>query len=270
VNRTFPFTLLCVALALASMLSGCATVEPLPLSTERVQDIVAQYPQTPDKLKLDQITPATVASATESAGSPDVLVIVHPAYSVFFRDRSKDTYSEMKYHLLKQQFDNEARLIRSQTAVGKVVILVLPGNFAADSQAPLSFVSYLNSMATGTRPVYYVQSETSSSGTLSMNDMVNLYQFLQSMKVNKVMIGGGYIGRCQREFYGQLTTYLDRSRAYIVPEISTISPDDVSDAEARTILSSIMREDFTPIKSFIDKKSNGKANVRSLPQKQVP
>jgi len=269
VKRNFPAAIPCMLLALALILSGCASKEPLPTTTVRAQDIAAQYPQTLDKLRMHQLTATTIVSAPETAGSPDIFVIVHPAYSIFFRDRSKDAYSDMKYRLLKRQFDNEARLIRSQAAAGKAVVLVLPGNYAADSSSPLSYVTYLNSMVVGTRPIYYVLSETSSSGTLPIDDMVNLYQFLQSLKVNKVMIGGGYIGRCQREFYNQLTTYLDRSKAYIVPEISTISPDDVSDAEARTIIRSLSREDFTPVKAFIDKKSNGKANVLSLPQKRV-
>jgi len=112
-----------------------------------------------------------------------------------------------------------------------------------------------------------VLSENTSSGTLNMSEMVHLYVFLQALKVNqsRVMIGGGYIGRCQREFYTQLTTYLDRSVTYIVPEMSTISPEDITDSEAMAILGSLMQQNFTPVKQFIDKKTHGSANVSSIP-----
>ena len=257
----------CVALFPFLLVSGCSTVDPANIVSQTATEIVNQYPEALEQLKLKDITQVQPSEIPDVDGSRDVFVIVHPAYSVFFRDKEKERYSSAKYSLLKKQFDNEAVLIASQAALGKIVVLVIPGNYPVDSKAPLSYVSYLNSIAGGGQKVYYVLSETSGSGNLSMNDMVSLYVFLQALKANKIMIGGGYIGRCQREFYNQLTTYLDSTVAYIVPELSTISPDDVSEGEALNIFSGLQRQDYSLVKSFIDKKTGGKANTLSISQK---
>jgi len=256
------------ALALAALGSGCASVEPTGVYQHRTAGILNGYPQSQEPLKLQRITSVPPSIETASAGSGEVFIIVHPAYSAFFRDPSKDRYSEAKDLMVQKQFDNETSAIAAQAASGKIVVLVLPGNYAVDSQSPLSYVSYLNSLVAEGRQMYYVLSETSSTGSLPMTDMVNLYSFITANNARKVMIGGGYIGRCQREFYGQLTTYLDKSLAYVVPEMSVVSPDDVSEEEALTIASSVTMHDFSPVRSFIDKKAGGKANILSIPPKR--
>ena len=264
-KNKIPYTILCSAVLVVSLaLSGCATVDQPGPASGRNLDILGGYPQTNEALMTRKLT----ASVKPHSVSSDVFIMVHPAYSIFFRDLNKKKYSDATSSLLRQQFDNEAKLIADQAGAGKIVILVVPGNYADDSISPLSYVSYLNTVTAGAKSVYYVLSETSSSGSLPMNEMVNLYQFLQTVKDGKVMIGGGYIGRCQREFYNQLTTYIDSSRAYLVPELSSISPDDVSEGEALRILSSLQQQDYTPVRMFIDKKTKGKANILSLPQKR--
>jgi hypothetical protein len=95
--------------------------------------------------------------------------------------------------------------------------------------------------------------------------MATLYGFLQKVKATRLLIGGGYIGRCQREFYNQVTASVERVTAYIVPEISSLSPDDVSDREAAEILASLRQGDYTPVRRFIDKKSGGAAETIQLP-----
>ena len=268
VKRTIPSSMLFLLLLPVILVFGCASVDPSYASSSlNATEIVSQYPESREPLKLVDITKARYTDIPVSENSNDVLVIVHPAYSVFFRDKDKEHYTNAKYNLLKKQFDNEAVLISSQAALGRTVVLVIPGNYPADSRAPLSYVSYLNSISSGEKQIYYVLSETSGSGTLAMNDMVSLYGFLQSQKVNKVMIGGGYIGRCQREFHNQLTTYMDKTVAYIVPELSTISPDDVSEGEAMNIFNGLQRQDYSLVKAFIDKKTGGKANTLSISQK---
>ena len=64
-------------------------------------------------------------------------------------------------------------------------------------------------------------------------------------------------------------TYIERKSSYIVPEISTISPDDVTDEEAAAILASIREKDYTPVKKFIEKKTKGAANILPLPANSV-
>jgi hypothetical protein len=95
--------------------------------------------------------------------------------------------------------------------------------------------------------------------------MVNLYRFLQAVRASKVLIGGGYIGRCQKEFYAQFTTYYDRMQTYIIREISTISPEDVSVNEADLIANGIQHQDFASVGHFIDGKLGDDVNVLSVP-----
>lgn len=241
--------------------------QPKSVSNHNV-NILGRYPQTNEALFAQKLTASVISSAKPNPLSSDVYIMIHPAYSVFFRDLNKKQYSDATYDLLKKQFDNETKMIADRAMAGKSVILVVPGDYINDSVSPQSYVSYLNTVTAGANSVYYVLSETSSSGSLPVNEMVNLYQFLQSIKAGKVMLGGGYIGRCQREFYNQLTTYLDSSNTYLVPEISSISPDDVSEGEALMILSSLQRQDYSPVRTFIDKKTGGKANILSIPQKR--
>ena len=257
----------CIVLVFSLLLSGCAT-GGRQRSSKRPADVPERNVQIEDQLKLQRVTAGTIAAVPKNMVPKNVFIIVHPAYSFFLRDADKGKLSQAKYDLAKKQFDNEKEAITSQAAAGSVVILVLPGNYGVDSSDPISYVAYLNSMLDGGRQIYYVLSETSSTGTLPVNDMVSLHSFLQALKVNKakVMIGGGYIGRCQREFYNQLTTYLDTSLADIVPEISTISPDDISDSEAEAISSRLQQQDFTPVKMFVDKKTKDSASVLSMPK----
>ena len=53
-----------------------------------------------------------------------------------------------------------------------------------------------------------------------------------------------------------------------MPEISTISPDDISDAEAKEMLESIERRDYRPVRRFIDRKLDEAPNLLSIPPKK--
>jgi hypothetical protein len=244
---------------------GCATVDHPRNTSKHFSELMRRYPPAGGAFLPRKITAESAAALPEKSELNEIYIFVHPAYSMFFRDLNKDLYTDEKFSLLKNQFDHEEQVIEAQITAGKIVVLVLPGNYLNDSFAPQGYVSYLNALTQGGASLYYVLSETSSSGSLAANDLVSLYQFLQTLNAKTVMIGGGYIGRCQREFYDQLTNYLDGSRAFIVPEISTISPEDVTDDEALKIVSRLRERDYSPIKAFIDKKTHGNANILSTP-----
>jgi len=246
--------------------AGCAASDT---PSKRFTEILYRYPQTEEPLGIARMTASSADAVPPSLRGKAVTIMVHPAYSLFFREERRSTYSEAKYDLLKFQLDNEAHFIGEIAKSDNLLILVLPGNYQKDSLAPLSYTFYLNSSTRSSPRVFYIYSETSSSGTLSTATMVALYGFLQRVKADKVLIGGGYIGRCQREFYDQIMTYVETIPAYIVPEISSISPDDIDDDEARAITGSLHRRDYSLIKSFIEKKGQGKANVLHIPSAPV-
>lgn len=245
------------------LMTGCAP----QVHTKRFADLLDSYPQTSDPLRIRKL-PASSAEVIPHRTDPDVYIMVHPAYSLFFRDTNKTDYSEAMFMLLKMQLDREARFMAELSREGKTLVLILPGDYETESVAPLAYTFYLNTTTMAGSSVYYVFSVSANNGTIPAEDMVNLYRFIQGTQPGKVLIGGGYIGRCQKEFYNQLTTYLDRTSAYIIPEISSISPADVSDKEAADIVDSLRQGDYTPIRRFIDKKADIGVNVLSLPKQR--
>ncbi len=263
-------TTLSITLFLVFLLPGCAPVDSSVSQPERSLSDALKDQNSParEPLKIQRLTAATSLSIPKNEiPSPDVYIIVHPAYSLFFREASKSHYSDAKFALLSRQFDEEERFIIEASQTDKIVILIIPGNYKTESVSTMSYATYLNTVAFG-KSVFYLFSESPNNGSVSMNDMVDLYRFLQGVNAKRVLIGGGYIGRCQREFYSEFTKYFDKSVTYIMPEISTISPEDISEGEAAKILESIQRHDYAPVEQFIDKKQSDASTLLSTPQIQ--
>ena len=256
-------------LTIVLALSGCATVDD-PLSpSKQFTDIINSFPAAQEQLTFPDLTkiPAPLASTTRSTLASELYVIVHPAYAVFFQSLGKEKFAEAKYRLLKKQFETEKEFIAKQAASGATIILVLPGK-TAEGVFPATYPSYrdyLNKTAGAGSSVFFIYSETSSSGAIPQNEMMSLYYFVRALKPAKVMVAGGYIGRCQREFYNEFTNYVDRSQVFIVPQLSTISPDDVTEKEAEQILNGLEQQDYTLVKQFIDKRTGTSANILPLP-----
>ena len=248
--------------SLALLAAGC----PAPdAHAKRFGEILYQYPNTQEPLRIKKLTAASATDVPPAQKGRAVTIMVHPAYSLFFREEHRSTYTEAKYDLLKFQLDNEARFISEIAKTDNLLVLVLPGDFQKESIAPLSYINYLNAAAGSGASVYYITSETWSTGALSLESMITLFGFVQRVGAARLLIGGGYIGRCQREFYNQVSAYLDKVPTYIIPEISTISPDDISDRESADILASLRLGDYTPVRKFIEKRTEGTANVLELP-----
>lgn len=244
------------------LLSGCASMEPPDGSAQRYAEILGRYPRTDDPLRLTRLSSGTALSASAARGSSDAFIIVHPGYSFFFSTGKGKRFSGARFRMMELQFENEARFIAEQVRRGNIVVLIVPGNFKADSTSPLSYTAYLNAAAG--RSIFYLPSETSNNGTIATEDMVDLYRFLQNVNAPKVLIGGGYIGRCQKEFHKQLTSYYDRDKTYVVREISAVSPEDVSEREASLIVSGLQQTDFTPVARFLSKKLDEEVNILSI------
>ena len=246
------------------LVMGCASVDPPGSLARRFFDTVNHYPPT-RQLAIEQLSSRSITRLSKVGISPDVHIVVHPAYALFFRDARRSRYADVKYELLIKQFEEEERFVREAARDGKIVILIIPGGYESEIQAPESYTAYLNAVAGGGNSVFYLYSESLSNGSIPSSEMVDLYRFLQSVKVGRVLIGGGYIGRCQREFYSELTAYYETTRSYIVPEISTISPEDISDEEAAVILRGIERRDYSPVRKFIEKKQDRAPNTLFAP-----
>ena len=248
-------------------LAGCATVED-PLSPSRqFAEILNRFPATQGQLQFPDLTriPALVTAATPS--TPEVYVIVHPAYAIFFQTPGKENFAEAKYRLMKKQFETERDFIAARAASGATTILVLPGK-SSDGAFPAiypSYREYLNRTAGAGSSVSFIYSETSSSGAIPQREMLSLYYFIRALRPERVMVAGGYIGRCQKEFFNELTNYLEKSQVFIVPQLSTISPDDVTDQEAEQLLNGLEKQDYTLVKQFIEKRIGTSVPIKPLP-----
>ncbi len=227
------------------------------------------FPASPEELKFHDLTkiPAPLASTNRPALASEIYVIVHPAYGVFFQNLDREQLAEVKYRLLKKQFETEKKFIAEQAASGATLILVLPGK-TADGDFPRTYPfyrSYLNTTAGTGSSVFFIYSDTSSSGAIPQDEMMSLYYFIRGLKPARVMVAGGYIGRCQREFYNELTNYIEKTQVFIVPQLSTISPDDVTEEEAEQILRGLEQQDYSLVKKFIDKRTGATVNILPLP-----
>ena len=270
-HNTLHHSVILALVILLGIISGCATVEkppslPLPApSTGRFLDIQKSYAPTGEEtLALRKLPVNSSDAVSPFVSSADVYIIVHPGYGIFFQNLLRDKHAESKYILLNKQFENETAFISSKAASGATIILILPGNFETESVAPQSFISYLNRTAGPGPSVFYMTTKSSSSGNIAKDDMINLVTFLYNVKAERVMVGGGYIGRCQKEFHNELTSFLPKL-VYIVPEISTISPEDISALKATTIFESIQQQNYTLVNQFIDRRSgNASTNILSI------
>ena len=246
------------AVAAAVLLSaGCAS----EVRAKRFTELLQLYPETQSPLKVRPLPDAALA---RDPSPRTVTIIVHPAYALFFRNEKRNTYSEAKYDLLEYQLFQETRYIRDAAKKGDIIILVIPGGYELDSIAPPSYTTYLNSMAGEGQAVYFIRSETTHSGIIALDTTVKLHGFLRSIRTSKILIGGGFVGRCQGEFYRQFTTYVENVPTFIVPEISTLSPDDISSGDAEDILTGIRNKDYQLIVDFIGNKGE-EPNILGMP-----
>lgn len=253
-RRILPF----LPVVLTVLLTGCAS----EIREKRFTELLQLYPPTKASLNIRRLPEVPPASSAQP-GKP-VIIIVHPAYALFFRDERRSTYTAAKYDLLEHQLFAEARFISDAAQSGNILILVIPGKYEQDSIAPASYTTYLNAMTGGSQTVYYIRTETSHSGAIHLDTTVKLHDFLRNVRAERILVGGGFIGRCQGEFYRQLTTYVENIPSYIVPEISTLSPDDISSSEALDILAGIRKKDYQPVVKFIENKSKGDTNILPL------
>lgn len=264
-NRLFTITItvLCGCLAAIIFTYGCASSP----SISRVHGPVLlqkRGPQKGEPLRIKRLTRDAASQVAAIHRGADVSIIVHPAYALFFDKPIESDCRSPKCALLDLQIESEARFIALNAEKGRPTILVLPADPIVEAEFPHIYSAYLNRLTSGSSSVYAVFSKTSSSGALDRDDMLALYGFLSGIEAPRVMIGGGYIGRCQKEFYTQLTTYFSRSKVYLVPEISVISPADISDRDAVDIANDISNRQYKAVRSFMMRKVGEPFNVYSI------
>jgi hypothetical protein len=191
----------------------------------------------------------------------DLYIIIHPAYYAFF-DAESSSFLEplpgeaqpnaLQQFLQSQTFSSKGRLMQAQermlrdfleyaSTAKKLVLLVLPGDYTEASAYRYGdgrdeYRRYINEVTNESESVLYLFSKRTSTGSLRPADKKRLLKFLSAVSPRKVLIGGGYLGRCVGELWKDIREGYPQDNIYLVPEITAWSPSDVSSDDASAFL----------------------------------
>ena len=238
--------------------------------------------------KLNDILPRQYQEYRKYVDNGAVYIFVHPAYYLFFHEKKprvlradddftnsvmdiflSESYDNTVTRLEQEQQKNEKNFIEYLTTEGKLVILVLPRDYRRSSNygytdGPDEYARYLNEIANSSPSILFMESETSGSGKLLSDDLIPLLSLLEATEATSVLIGGGYVGRCQKEFYTYVTNFAISGTYSIVPELSTFSPEDVSEKMASQFLEDL-KINLQSCAEYVLLKTPGNVTVQHLP-----
>lgn len=176
----------------------------------------------------------------------DLYVIVHPAYSFFFHDEEPpyasgnpvDTFLNEPTYTKISRFTREQErslrdLIEITSTRKRLILLVLPGAYK-DYDGYIykgntdMFARYVNSITNSSESVLYLYSEKPNRGRLSEGSKKMLIEFFESVNPERIIIGGGYLGRCIEDFYRDFSSSAFGEKMLIAGEISAFSKEDMN------------------------------------------
>ncbi|MGE5893563.1 MAG: hypothetical protein ACM34I_05865, partial [bacterium] len=145
--------------------------------------------------------------------------------------------------LLQEYERREMEFLSSSVSQNRIIITVLPGKYLLSKNYNYTGVSdeysrYLNDVAQDSPFLFYVETKNTNTGRLNDREMNALLNFIREMNPISIFIGGGYIGRCQEQFHDALTKALPNAPVSVVPELSAISPNDITESTAKMLLTS--------------------------------
>lgn len=211
--------------------------------------------------RLTNVSTSEYATFNKYLDNGTVYILVHPSFFSFFHYPKKLTESTedspSKYNvverllkikpqnpqfaLLQAQERRMRDFIEYKATEKKLLVIVIPKNYQKYSgytyrKGVDEYMRYLNEVTNMSESVLFVESKSPNRGYLTDDDAMRLMEFILSIKAKRVLVGGGYIGRCLEDFYVLLTKEYGKEDIYIVPELSDISPREIDDNIARTIL----------------------------------
>ncbi len=200
------------------------------------------------------------------ADKENAYIIVHPSYYIFMDEKpfdldpdasknavesfiENDEISGSSYISLMKAYEwNEMNFIMNAGQQKKLVILILPGMYLKskhyvykNSSMGDQFARYLNHVTHDSYTIFYLETIKTTSGEISSDDIVRLVNFLRKHGTKNIYIGGGYVGRCQEEFYKLLMPKWPAENIALISEISAFSPDDIKDSTSQLLLTTNMK-----------------------------
>lgn len=237
--------------------------------------------------KLNNIPSEKYSDYAKYVDNGSVYIIVHPAYYLFFHKKKplikrgrnnylsstadlflKRNYDKSVIKVMQVQLRNEKTFIEHMTTENKLVILILPKDYRSHRHYSYSsemdeYARYINEITNASPSALYIESDSSTNGKLSINDLVLLLSFLTKAEVQNLLVGGGYVGRCQDEFYGFISSHSLAFNYYVVPEISSFSPSDLSGKIARALLDN-KKVNMEAAAEFILARTGGDTNLQRV------
>jgi hypothetical protein len=195
--------------------------------------------------QLPDINPEEYSNYRKYLDDGDLYVIVHPAYSVFFHDLqpylpgnpvdsfvSETTYTDAS-RFSREQERSLRDFIEITSTRKRLILLVLPGNYQEyggyyyRDKTDL-YARYVNSVTNNSESVLYLYSEKPNRGKLSAKSKEQLTNFFESVNPERIIIGGGYLGRCISDFYKNISSSGFGEKMMVAGEISAFSRDDMN------------------------------------------
>ena len=237
-----------LAAAALLWLAACRTetaagpkILPLPVPAEEVR-LEAPF--------LGEMTPDAASRALRSAGNGDLFIIVHPGYYFFVQQKTARRQREKEpviYDFMLRQMANERHFVHRAAGEKLAVVLVLPGG-----RYPAEYVRYVNELTDGAETVVLLRSRNRNVGELPREENARLKATIAELGVRRVILGGGYIGRCQEHVYSAVSLFSDSLTVAIAPEISGFSPKDISEETLVWLTRKDGTLDFDEVAEFID------------------
>jgi hypothetical protein len=241
--------------------------------------------------KLNDVPDEEYPSYGKYVDNESVYIIVHPAYYLFFHNKKPqitrspyNLYSNIMDLFIDEKLDdpilklaqvqqkNEKNFIEYITADEKLLILILPKNYREHQSYAYGeefdeFARYINEITNSAKSALYIESNSSASGKLLTDDLIMLLTFLEKIGAKRIFIGGGYVGRCQKDFYNYISSFFPSDDYFIVPEISTFSPSDISSGKAAHFLDG-EEINLTSASEFIISKTSSRVQLQHLSSQQ--
>lgn len=226
----------------------------------------------------------------------EAFIIVHPSYYLFFQKKpytiepseTKNivkTFTEMNFpvesnilNLMKIYESRESAFLASARNDNKLVILITPGKYHQArtylyKNAYDEYARYINEATNGANSIFAVESEGTDTGRVAKEDMDRLVRYLKQRGVENILIGGGYVGRCQEEFYRNLSKEWPKDAIAVIPELSAFSPSDISETTAKMLLTPDRNLNIIATNYFIKnggiKKLGSKPNLRAVADQEI-
>ncbi len=173
-------------------------------------------------------------------------VIVHPAYYFYFNDdftfpsTDKDIGTFLQGNTLTKRnlvLREQERALRDFLEItstrNRLILLILPGNYREFSGYKYrfgedEFARYINEVTNESNATLYLYSEKPNRGMLSKESMELFLNFIKAVNPEKIVLGGGYLGRCLEDFYRQASNHIRDREIEIDPWISAVSPEDLN------------------------------------------